>query len=101
VATGFRPGGLNLPAVPLNGSGIILPAPFEAEPPSVDHVLLSMDNCLFSPHIASFGSRTVASMTDLLIEQINAVASGRTPPGLVNAPLDPRFPEITMRRNVP
>jgi D-3-phosphoglycerate dehydrogenase len=74
---------------------------FEAEPPPVDHVLLSIDNCLVSPHIASFGSRTVASMTDLLIEQINAVAAGRTPPGLVNAPLDPRFPENTMRRNVP
>ena len=65
---------------------------FEAEPPPVDHVLLSMDNCLFSPHIASFGSRTVATMTDLLVEQINAVAGGRTPPGLVNAPLGPRFP---------
>jgi D-3-phosphoglycerate dehydrogenase len=73
---------------------------FETEPPPVDHVLLSMDNCLFSPHIASFGSRTIGTMTDLLVEQINAVAGGRTPFGLVNSPLDPRFPEGTMRRNV-
>jgi iron complex outermembrane receptor protein len=31
VATGFRPGGLNVPGVPLNGTSVVIPPPFFAE----------------------------------------------------------------------
>ena len=62
------------------------------EPPTVDNRLLSLDTCVFSPHIASFGHRTIERMTAMIAEQLSDVSEGREPQGLVNAPLQARFP---------
>ena len=62
------------------------------EPPTVDNRLLSLDTCVFSPHIASFGDRTIERMTAMIAEQLSDVSDGREPQGLVNAPLQARFP---------
>jgi len=62
------------------------------EPPTVDNRLLSIDTCVFSPHTASFGHRTIERMTAMIAKQISDVSDGREPQGLVNAPLQPRFP---------
>ena len=62
------------------------------EPPTVDNRLLSLDTCVFSPHIASFGHRTIERMTVMIAEQLSDVSEGREPQGLVNAPLQARFP---------
>jgi D-3-phosphoglycerate dehydrogenase len=62
------------------------------EPPTVDNRLLSFDTCVFSPHTASFGHRTIQRMTAMIAEQLTDVADGRPPEGLVNDPLRARFP---------
>ena len=62
------------------------------EPPTVDNRLLSFDTCVFSPHTASFGHRTIQRMTAMIAEQLADVADGRPPQGLVNDPLQARFP---------
>jgi D-3-phosphoglycerate dehydrogenase len=62
------------------------------EPPTVDNRLLSLDTCVFSPHTASFGHRTIERMTAMIAGQLKDVADGRAPEGLVNDPLQARFP---------
>lgn len=65
----------------------------EQEPPDPTNPLLRLDCCVFSPHTASFGSHTIERMTAMIAGQINDVASGRIPTGLVNHPVVARFPE--------
>jgi D-3-phosphoglycerate dehydrogenase len=65
---------------------------FAKEPPASDNPLLSIDSCVFSPHSASLGARTIERMTRMIVTQLNSVADGATPAGLVNAPAHPRFP---------
>jgi len=66
----------------------------EQEPPDPANPLLSMENCVFSPHTASFGRHTIARMTSMIAEQVNDVAAGSTPAGLVNEPVNARFPAL-------
>ncbi len=62
------------------------------EPPASDNPLLAIETCVFSPHSASLGARTIERMTRMIATQLNSVADGSTPAGLVNAPVRPRFP---------
>ncbi len=66
----------------------------EQEPPNPSNPLLGMDRVVFSPHTASFGLHTIERMTAMIAGQINDVAMGITPQGLVNAPIDARFPVL-------
>ena len=58
----------------------------EQEPPKGRNELLEFPNCLFSPHIASFGHSTIAAMSDMIAGQVLAARAGETPLGLVNSP---------------
>ena len=62
------------------------------EPPRTDHPLLVFDTCVFSPHSASLGAHTIERMTRMIATQLNLVAEGVTPAGLINSPVAPRFP---------
>jgi D-3-phosphoglycerate dehydrogenase / 2-oxoglutarate reductase len=73
----------------LAGAGLDV---LEQEPPAPDNPLLALESCVFSPHTASFGLRTIERMTAMIAGQINDVACGITPQGLVNHPQAPRFP---------
>lgn len=73
----------------LAGAGLDV---LEQEPPAPDNPLLALDSCVFSPHTASFGLTTIERMTAMIAGQINDVACGITPQGLVNRPQAPRFP---------
>lgn len=66
----------------------------EQEPPDPSNPLLGLDQVVFSPHTASFGLRTIERMTSMIAGQINDVAMGITPQGLVNAPVAARFPAL-------
>jgi phosphoglycerate dehydrogenase-like enzyme len=65
---------------------------FAAEPPQPGDPLLALHSCIFSPHSASLGAYTIESMTRMIATQLNAVAAGSTPSGLISAPSVPRFP---------
>lgn len=78
----------------LAGAGLDV---LEQEPPAPDHPLLALGSCVFSPHTASFGRRTIERMTAMIAGQVNDVASGITPQGLVNQPDAPRFPVDAMQ----
>jgi D-3-phosphoglycerate dehydrogenase len=65
---------------------------FAQEPPASDDPLLSIDTCVFSPHSASLGAHTIERMTRMIATQLNSVADGATPTGLINTPAQPRFP---------
>lgn len=67
---------------------------FAEEPPQPGDPLLALDTCVFSPHSASLGAYTIESMTRMIATQLNVVADGSTPPGLINAPVAPRFPQL-------
>ncbi|MDE2993344.1 MAG: D-glycerate dehydrogenase, partial [Chloroflexota bacterium] len=56
----------------------------EPEPLPADHRLLTLDNCLVVPHIASASYETRAAMSQLAAENIVAVLSGKKPPTPVN-----------------
>lgn len=58
----------------------------DVEPALVDSPLLSMENCILSPHISSFGKRTISMMSDRIVEQLDAVSRGELPDGLVSFP---------------
>ena len=62
------------------------------EPPRTDHPLLAFDTCVFSPHSASLGAHTIERMTRMIATQLNLVAEGLAPAGLINSPVVPRFP---------
>ncbi len=65
---------------------------FAQEPPASDDPLLTIDTCVFSPHSASLGAHTIERMTRMIATQLNSVADGATPTGLINSPTQPRFP---------
>lgn len=64
------------------------------EPPAIDNPLLAIDTCVFSPHSSSLGVHTIERMTRMIVTQLDAVADGQTPIGLINAPVQPRFPVL-------
>lgn len=57
---------------------------FVDEPPALDNPLLSMPQCVLSPHIAGFGEETIRAMSDLIAAQISDVLAGRLPEGLIS-----------------
>ncbi len=65
---------------------------FAQEPPRSDDPLLTIDTCVLSPHSASLGAHTIERMTRMIATQLNSVADGATPTGLINTPAQPRFP---------
>jgi glyoxylate reductase len=56
----------------------------DPEPMSADHPLVSLDNCLIVPHIASASVRTRDQMSELAARNILAVLQGERPPTPVN-----------------
>lgn len=64
------------------------------EPPAMDNPLLAIETCVFSPHSSSLGVHTIERMTRMIVTQLDAVADGQTPIGLINAPVRPRFPVL-------
>ena len=56
----------------------------EPEPLPADHRLLTLENCLVVPHIASASYETRAAMSQLAAENIVAVLSGKKPATPVN-----------------
>lgn len=59
----------------------------EKEPPSMDHPLLTMENAVVTPHMASNTRECMIKMAVLAASQIDLVLSGKTPAWPVNAPL--------------
>jgi len=57
---------------------------FEQEPVSPDDPLLTLDNVVVAPHIASASIPTRTRMATLAAENIAAVLSGKRPPTPVN-----------------
>lgn len=64
------------------------------EPPAQDNPLFGIETCVFSPHSASLGSHTVEKMTRMIATQLTSVAEGSIPAGLVNVPVQSRFPVL-------
>jgi glyoxylate reductase len=62
----------------------------DPEPLPPDHPLLSLDNVVVTPHIASAGAETRSRMAMLAAEQLADALQGRTPPHAVN-------PEVSAR----
>ena len=58
----------------------------DIEPFVVDSPLMGIDNCILSPHISSFGKRTISIMSHRIVEQLDAVSRGEPPDGLVSIP---------------
>lgn len=56
----------------------------EPEPIPVDDPLLTLENCLIVPHIASASYQTRNAMSDLAAQNIAAVLTGKKPPTPVN-----------------
>ena len=56
----------------------------EPEPLPADHPLLTLDNCLVVPHIASASIKTRDAMSELAADNIINVLNGRTPKTPVN-----------------
>ena len=63
---------------------------FAVEPLDMDSPLRRSPNCLFSPHVASFGERSIAEVTSMICTQLSRALRGEVPPGVVNSPLRPR-----------
>lgn len=59
---------------------------FEKEP-YVPKELIRMDNVVLLPHIGSATHRTRKKMTEMVVENVEMVLSGKTPPNLVNTEL--------------
>lgn len=57
---------------------------FRDEPPTPDNPLLSMPQCVLSPHIAGLGEGTIDAVSDLIAAQISDVLAGRLPAGLIS-----------------
>ena len=57
---------------------------WDPEPPSVDNPLLTMDNVVTLPHIASASVETRTQMIEMAIDNLKAILNGRIPPNLVN-----------------
>jgi len=57
---------------------------WDPEPPSVDNPLLTMDNVVTLPHIASASVETRTRMIEMAIDNLKAILNGRIPPNLVN-----------------
>lgn len=64
---------------------------FEVEPVPADHPLLTLDNIIVVPHIASASVETRTRMALMAAENLLAALAGRRPPNLVN-------PEVWERR---
>jgi len=56
----------------------------EQEPIALDDPLLSLPNCIVTPHIASGSLATRASMASLAVENVLAAFDGRVPPTCLN-----------------
>ncbi len=65
----------------LGGAGLDVTDP---EPLPADHPLLSLENCLVVPHIASASIKTRDAMSELAADNIINVLSGRAPKTPVN-----------------
>ncbi len=64
---------------------------FEVEPVPRDHPLLSLDNIIVAPHIASASVDTRTKMAQMAVENLLAALAGQRPPNFVN-------PEVWERR---
>lgn len=56
----------------------------EPEPIPMDDPLLTLDNCLIAPHIASASFNTRSDMSELAANNILAALSGKRPPTILN-----------------
>ncbi len=56
----------------------------EKEPTPPDNPLLTLDNIVVAPHIASGSVETRTKMTVIAAENLVAVLKGKVPPNLVN-----------------
>jgi len=70
-----------LKAGKIRGAGLDV---WDPEPPSVDNPLLTMDNVVTLPHIASASVETRTRMIEMAIDNLKAILNGRIPPNLVN-----------------
>ena len=50
----------------------------------MDDPLLTLDNCLIAPHIASASFNTRSDMSELAANNILAALSGKRPPTILN-----------------
>lgn len=66
---------------------------FEVEPVPKDHPLLTLDNLVVAPHIASASVETRTKMANMAVDNLLAGLAGRRPPHLVN-------PEVWDRRRM-
>ncbi|MEM2341241.1 MAG: glyoxylate reductase [Candidatus Bathyarchaeia archaeon] len=57
---------------------------FDKEPISVDNPLLTLDNVILTPHIASASYETRSKMAEVVAENLIAFFEGKIPPNLVN-----------------
>lgn len=57
---------------------------FEVEPVPRDHPLLSLENIVVAPHIASASVETRTKMAQMAVENLLAALAGQRPPNLVN-----------------
>ncbi len=57
---------------------------FEDEPPPVNHPLLTAPRTLFSPHVASMTSSSMARMAELVARQVVQVLAGERPEHVAN-----------------
>ncbi len=64
---------------------------FEVEPVTAGHPLLTLDNIIVAPHIASASVETRTKMAQMAVENLLATLFGRRPPNFVN-------PEVWERR---
>ena len=56
----------------------------EPEPIPMDDPLLTLDNCLVAPHIASASFNTRSDMSELAANNILAALAGERPPTILN-----------------
>lgn len=56
----------------------------EPEPIPMDDPLLTLDNCLIAPHVASASFNTRRDMSELAANNILAALSGKRPPTIIN-----------------
>ena len=63
------------------GAGIDV---FDQEPPSMDHLLMSCENVVVTPHIAGLTQEAMYRMASSAAEQWLDIAAGSRPPRLVN-----------------